>query len=59
MEKRVKKSVEGKKITQTVDQILKASTFEHKLQRDLTAKLNQLALVRPQEELDQIESHET
>ena len=47
MEKRVKKSVEGKKITQTMDQILKASTFEHKLQRDLTAKLNQLALVKP------------
>lgn len=47
MEKRVKKSVEGKKITQTMDQILKASTFEHKLQRDLTAKLNQLALIKP------------
>ena len=31
MEKRVRKSVEGKKISQTIDQIIKASKFEHKL----------------------------
>jgi len=29
------------------------------LQRDLTAKLNQFALIKPQEELDQMEALET
>lgn len=59
MEKRVRQSVEGKKITQTLAQILAASKFEHNLQRDLTKKLNGLALIRPQEELDIVEMVET
>ena len=36
-----------------------AAIFEHEKQRDLTKKLDALALIKPQEELDHIETLET
>ena len=59
MEKRVRMSVEGKKITQTKDQVLEAAKFEYGLQRELTKKLDALALILPQEKLNEVESVET
>ena len=47
MEKKVRQSVEGKKITQTEFEILEASKFEHDKQRALTRKLNAMAIFKP------------
>ena len=58
MEKRVRRTVEGQKVTQSEDQILQAAIFEHKRQRELTKKLNGLALIRPQSALDEVENFE-
>lgn len=45
MEKKVRQSVEGKKVTQSDFEILEASKFENRLQRELTRKLDALALI--------------
>ena len=45
MEKKVRQSVEGKKVTQSDFEILEASKFEKRLQRELTRKLDALALI--------------
>ena len=56
MEKRVRLSVEGEKITQTAEQVLSAAIFEHRSQRDLTRRLEALSLIHLPDTLNEVET---
>lgn len=47
MEKRVRLALAGKKVTQSLDQVLAAAKFKYRKDKDVTASLDALALISP------------
>ena len=58
LESRVRRAVEGKKVTQTLDQVLEAAKQKYRLDQEVTHNLHALALISPQEVIDEAETLE-